>query len=510
MSQNITEQFDVVVIGGGPGGSSVATFIAMQGHKVLLLEREAFPRYQIGESLLPATVNGICAMLGVTEELSQARFTYKRGGTYKWGRHPEPWSFTFGPSTMTPGTQAFAYQVERMKFDSILLDNARRKGVDVRQQCTVNGVLDEDGRAVGVTYTDPKGSTRSARARYVVDGSGNQTAVSRKVGERLYSSFFQNVALFTYFEAGQRLPEPNSGNIFCEAFGDGWFWYIPLTPDLTSVGAVVSRDQAEKLKAGPESAMGAFVDSTVVIRELLSRARRITEGPYGQYRIRKDYSYANTRFWGPGMVLIGDAACFIDPIFSSGVHLATYSGLLAARSINTCLRGDISEERSFREFELRYRKEFSNFYQFLVAFYDMDKDLESYYWSARKVLNTEERSNEAFIRIVAGVSSDIEPVFNAAEFFDARAGAGAIFRRAYEGATNPVQAANVDASRFDANAFLGDFRKSITGMLSQARTGARRQTGEKPIFEDGLIPSGDSLSWVEASGAEAPYHAAGV
>ena len=130
--RNGSEQnFDVVVVGGGPGGSTTASFIAMDGHKVLLLEREKFPRHQVGESLLPATINGICVMLGVSEELAQANFTYKLGGTYRWGKHPEPWSFTFGPSSMIPGSQAFAYQVERMKFDAILLNNARKKGVDV-------------------------------------------------------------------------------------------------------------------------------------------------------------------------------------------------------------------------------------------------------------------------------------------------------------------------------------------------------------------------------------------
>lgn len=495
------QSFDVIVVGGGPAGSTVATFIAMEGHKVLLLEREKFPRHQIGESLLPATINGICVMLGVTEELAQANFTYKLGGTYRWGKHPEPWSFTFGPSSMVPGSQAFAYQVERMKFDNILLNNARKKGVDVREQHTVTEVFEDGGRISGVGFTDEQGRKKTARARYVIDASGNTTTLSRNVGERVYSKFFQNVALYCYFKDGKRLPPPYSGNILSEAFSEGWCWYIPLSSELTSVGFVVARDHADRLKAGPEAAMQHFINSTVMVKDFLKGATRITEGPYGQYRIRKDYSYCNTRFWVPGALLIGDAACFVDPVFSSGVHLATYSALLAARSVNSCLRGEIGEERSLNEFEERYRHEFSNFYQFLIAFYDMDKDVDSYFWSARKVLNTEERANDAFIRLVSGTSFTGEPLFsNAADFFQAHAGVGDLFRRAYEEAANPIDDSNFniagfDTAKFNPKDFIRDFRKGIVTLIRQANNQAPRQ--ESPASSGGLVPSTNGLSWVE-------------
>jgi halogenation protein CepH len=123
------EEFDVVVVGGGPGGSTLATLVAMQGHRVLILEKESFPRYQIGESLLPSTVHGVCRLTGVADELAEAGFTHKRGGTMRWGANPEPWTFAFSVSQKTAGKTSHAYQVERMKFDQILLDNARRKGV---------------------------------------------------------------------------------------------------------------------------------------------------------------------------------------------------------------------------------------------------------------------------------------------------------------------------------------------------------------------------------------------
>nr|BFE50783.1 hypothetical protein GCM10017745_42100 [Saccharothrix mutabilis subsp. capreolus] len=237
-----TIETDVVVVGGGPCGSTVATLVAGQGHRVVLLEKERFPRYQIGESLLPSTVQGICRLLGVSDELEAAGFPLKRGGTFRWGVNPEPWTFAFGISPKFAGTASTAYQVERMKFDQILLDNARRKGVDVREEHAVNDVLEEDGRVCGVTCTDASGVRREIRAKYVVDASGNTSRIHVKVGgKRQYSEFFRNIALFGYFLGGKRMPEPVSGNILAVAFEHGWFWYIPLSDELTSVGVVLHR-----------------------------------------------------------------------------------------------------------------------------------------------------------------------------------------------------------------------------------------------------------------------------
>lgn len=487
MNLKTAETFDVIVVGGGPGGSTLATFTAMKQHRVLLLERERFPRHQVGESLLPATINGICVMLGVEQELRDAQFTYKLGGTYRWGKHEKPWSFTFGPSTIDPGSSAFAYQVERMKFDQILLDNAVRRGVDVRQECRVLEVLKTGDRVCGVLYVGADGNPAEAVARYVVDASGHQSTIARVAGDRVYSKFFQNVAVYGYFLDAARLPPPNSGNIFCEAFADGWFWYIPLSDHLTSVGAVVAKEHADRIvKDGPENALRYFIESSPLVRRMLEGASRVATGPYEPVRVRKDYSYCTTAFAVPGLVLIGDAACFIDPVFSSGVHLATYSALLAARSINACLSGAVEEKRAFAEFEARYRREFSKFYEFLVAFYDMDKDLDSYFWSARKILNTEERGNDAFVRLVAGLSDRGEPLFSSASsWFDSRRGLGEAFRAVYEGASTP-----------QADVFFRDLRKGIVETINQARLGDRIHS-DQPISRDGLIASADGLAWRE-------------
>jgi halogenation protein CepH len=497
------EQFDEIVQGGGPGGSSAASFVAMQGHSVLLLEKEQFPRHQVGESLLPATTYGICSLLGIRDRIERAGFPRKQGGTFRWGKSSEPWTFRFAANPRVPG--GYAFQVERSVFDKMLLDAAREKGVDVREQHAVLGVEQDGGRFSRVRFRDDRGVERTATAKFIVDSEGHRGQSYALVGDRVFSQFFQNVALFGYFLDGKRLPAPNEGNILCAAFRDGWFWYIPLSDRLTSVGAVVSREAAQRIQDGPEQALRSYVESCPIIAEYLAPATRVTEGMYGELRVRKDYSYCNTRFWKPGLVLIGDAACFIDPVFSSGVHLATYSALLVARSINSCLVGGIDEHEAFEEFEFRYRREFGNFYQFLLAFYDMHQDEDSYFWQARKVLNTDEKSNDAFIRLVAGASCVDEPLFNHAEdFFRSRQGMGEWF----EGMLGNQLAMQVDGLPAQsappvleggpsAERFMDGFTAEVRQIQMQAMFGNRRAR-EGSVRVQGLIPSQDGFSWQRA------------
>lgn len=488
------EHFDLIVVGGGPGGSTLSSFVAQDGHRVLLLERERFPRHQIGESLLPSTVHGICPMLGLTDALANANFVKKRGGTFRWGRNPEPWTFSFTSTKTLSIDTSYAYQVERARFDKLLLDNARRLGVDVREAHTVTGLVVDGERVAGVRFSDADGAAHEARARFVVDAGGNQSKLGEHVGERIYSKFFRNVALYGYFEHGKRLPPPNNGNILSAAFPGGWFWYIPLSDTLTSVGAVVGREEADRLRGGYEQALSAFIEACPIIREYLSGATRVTEGLYGPLRVRRDYSYCHTRFWTPGAVLIGDAACFVDPVFSSGVHLATYSALQAARAINTSLAGDMSETTAFDEFERRYRLEFSAFYQFLVAFYDMNQDQDSYFWSARKLLNTEERANEAFVRLVAGMASaNVEHSESVgASFFDARAGLGQLLQRTTEGDLNPGAGMSTETQ-----SFLKTLRAGVLELMTDAA--GPHAVAARPRFDGGLIPSASGRRWAMPS-----------
>ena len=399
------KQYDVCVVGGGPAGSSAATFVAMRGHRVLLVEKESQPVYKVGESLLPSTVHGICSMLGVTEELEKQHFVRKLGGTFRWGKSKEPWSFTFADSARFQGSASYAYQVERTKFDAILLNNARRKGVDLLEEHRVAELIVDNGRVSGVRLVDAAGAEKVVRSKYVVDASGHGSTIARHAGERIFSKSFRNIAVFGYFLNAGRLPAPNSGNIFTAAFDKGWFWYIPLSDTLTSVGAVIGQEYSSLLHQGLEAALFQLVESCEPIRKLLAEATRCVDAPYNEIRARKDYSYCNTSFWKPGLVLIGDAACFVDPVFSSGVHLATYSALLAAKSINSSLEKQIDEAAAFATFEVRYRREYRYFYDFLSAFYELNQDLEGYYWAARSAVNAEERRDHAFLNLVGGDAS---------------------------------------------------------------------------------------------------------
>ena len=470
---------DVVVVGGGPSGSTVATLVAQQGYRVVLLEKERFPRYQIGESLLPSTVQGICRLLGVSKELEDAGFPLKRGGTFRWGANPEPWTFAFGISPKFAGSASTAYQVERMKFDQILLENARKHGVDVREEHAITDVIEEDGRVCGVRCTDDEGVRREFRARYVVDASGHRSRIHSRVGgKRQYSEFFRNLALFGYFTGGRRMPAPAEGNILAVAFNSGWFWYIPLSDELTSVGVVLHPDALEQIQGDREQALLELIQECPMIADYLADAERVTSGPYGEVRVRKDYSYIQEKFWRPGLVLAGDAACFIDPVFSSGVHLATYSGLLAARSLNTALSAAPGPDETtlFEEYELRYRQEYARFHDFLVAFYDKHSDEESYFWKAKRVTGNTASSLQSFVDLVGGGSSEERALIDAGSYLDRRDGEldDMIWSVAEAGARIQVQAA--------------------TGGTEDEQVPAR---------PGGLVPSPDGMHWSRQKSAAA-------
>ncbi|QBI54650.1 tryptophan 7-halogenase [Streptomonospora litoralis] len=492
------EEFDVIVVGGGPAGSTAATLIADQGHRVVLLEKQRFPRYQIGESLLPATVHGVCRLLGVDEEIRRAGFTAKRGGSFRWGTSPDPWNFLFALSPELSGPTSYAYQVDRMTFDDILLRNAARHGVDVREESSALEAVTTGERVTGVVYTDPAGERRELAAAHVADASGSTGRLHAAAGgTRQYSEFFQNLAVFGYFAGGGRLPEPDAGNILCAAFDEGWLWYIPLRDDLTSVGAVLNRDQAGRIQADREGTLRESIRRCGIVRDLLGDAERVTEGTYGSVRVRRDYSYAGTRFWAPGITLIGDAACFIDPVFSTGVHLATYSGLLAARSINSVLAEELSEDRAFGEFEGRYRREYAVFYEFLAAFYDMRQREESYFWKARKVTNMQSGDMEAFATLVAGAASAESALVGA----DTRTAAER-FTSASADLSHAVQ--RTGAARTPSGERMTELFRApvVSGVMSEMNRIQRRgvsgpATAEPPLLDGGLVPSADGRRWAE-------------
>jgi halogenation protein CepH len=375
--------YDLIVIGGGPGGSTLASVVAMAGHRVLLLEKERFPRYQIGESLLPATVHQIADLLGVKQRIRNAGYIVKRGATFSWGTMPGTlWTMNFGrlPADQVelPPETPFAYNVPRHEFDQLLLENAVEKGVDVRQSCSVTELVSEDGRVCGVRYTDESGTPQDARARFVSITTGQMGLSGRMLGPREYSVFFRKIGVFGYYEGAGRLPFPLDGNTFFETHGEAWLWYIPLSPELTSVGAVIPGREGARVKADPRQALDHYVRGCPIVAGMVRTARPSTTEPFVPVRLRSEFSYCRTSFWSPGVFAVGDAACFVDVLLSSGVHLATYGAMLAARSINSILAGVITEAHGMNEFETRLRLEYGIFYRGLVGLYDMNCTSDAY------------------------------------------------------------------------------------------------------------------------------------
>lgn len=390
--------FDLIVIGGGPAGAVLAALTSMAGRRVLLLEKESHPRYQIGESLLPS-IRAIGELLGVEQKLKEADFIVKHGATFSWGREPnELWTMNFGQASTSdelrnPATP-YAYNVKRQKLDRILLDAAQQKGADVRERHVVNRILCENDRIVGVEYTDDRGKSNQAFAHYVADASGNRALMGRILGQRLYSRFFRKISVFGYFENAGRLSSPLQGNVFFQTYDRAWMWHIPLNDHLTSVGVVMPADESGRIQQGAREALDYYIVKCPLIKKFLKNATSCREIPYNEVRIRSEYSYSHSCFWMPGGLLIGDAACFVDVLLSSGVHLATYSALLAARSINAILGDGLEEEVCMNEFETRYRLEYALFYQGLIGLYDMNQHSDDYITWLRSLLRN---TNGVFI-----------------------------------------------------------------------------------------------------------------
>ncbi|MFN8544690.1 MAG: NAD(P)/FAD-dependent oxidoreductase [Candidatus Binatia bacterium] len=387
---------DVVVIGGGPAGSVSATLLADAGHRVLVLERDRFPRYHIGESLLSATLP-ILDAIGATPAIERHGFLRKPGGTFQWGRQREPWSFWFRED---PGGRPYAFQVVRSEFDQLLLDNARAHGADVREEHAVTAI-DTDGPTPVVHARGRDGAELRLTPRFVVDASGQAALIGRSRQLRRFNEFFKNLAVFGYFRGAERLPGELANHILSAAFADGWFWYIPLHDDTMSVGAVVDAKRwAKATAADPEHTYRGFIARCPAIADRLRAATLVSP-----IHIIRDYSYTSTQFFGRGYLMAGDAACFIDPVFSTGVHLACLAGFLGSRTIDGILSGSLDETEALRAYDETYRGAFERYLRFLYFFYDHNEDPDSYFWTARRILDhspTELSMREAFVRLISG------------------------------------------------------------------------------------------------------------
>ena len=392
---------DILVVGGGPAGSTTATLLAQQGWKVVLCEAETFPREHVGESLLPASIP-ILLKSGAFAAVEAEGFLPKYGATMVWGSQSEPWSWYFRDASQRYPS---SFQVTRSRFDQILLENAREHNVDVREAHRVLSInLDNDEYVeVRVQPTEREGLAEvfTLNARFLVDASGQNGLVARQEKLREEDPFFRNLALYGYFSQAARLPEPDSSNIFIESIENGWVWTIPLHTGETSVGVVVdSVVGSKKIRSiGAETYFHELLASASYTADLLVHAD-LEKGPF----VVRDWSYMAKRFSGPNYVLVGDAACFIDPLFSSGVHLALSSAVLAAAYVSTSLDDSELGRASAGVYEQNYRQQYDHFRELARLFYSSNRTAESYYWETRRLTDADQNvpAQLAFVRAVAG------------------------------------------------------------------------------------------------------------
>jgi flavin-dependent dehydrogenase len=357
-----TSTYDAIVVGGGPAGATTATLLAQHGRQVLLLERESFPRYHIGESLMPHTWFTF-ERLGVLDWLKQSGSPRKHSVQFVSisGKVSQPFYFF---KTITEDW-ASTWQIRRSDFDKMMLENAAATGVDVRQGVAVRDVLREGDRVIGVRADVPGGS-ETHRARVVVDATGRDALLAAKLGWKQRDPDLNKIAIFTYYTGALRDPGLDEGATTVAYIPDkGWFWYIPLVDDTVGVGVVAEHDYLYRETRDPEAIFRREAEDCRWIREHLAPGTH--QGPM---RVTGEFSYRATQAAGEGFCLVGDAFSFLDPVFSSGVYLALKSGELAADTIHAALETGEVTATTFQQYERDVRHGLDSFRRLVLAFYD--------------------------------------------------------------------------------------------------------------------------------------------
>ena len=323
----VADSCDVIVIGGGPAGATVASLVAEPGHHVQLFERDHFPRFHVGESLVPETY-WVLKRLGMLPKLQKSPFVKKHSVQFVSGGGRASAPFYFHDNR--PHESSQTWQVVRSEFDQLMLDNAREHGALVHEGARVLEVLMEDDRACGVKVKAEDGSVTEVRAPVTVDATGQVGLLQNRLRLRVWDPVLAKGSVWTYWKGAQRGEGRDEGatGVIQTPGGDGWFWYIPLHDDIVSVGVVAPLDQLFKNSQGFAAAYEAEVEACPAIKERVGPAERVA----GHFAA-KDYSYRSRQLAGDGWVLVGDAFAFLDPLYSSGVLLALKSGELAADAI---------------------------------------------------------------------------------------------------------------------------------------------------------------------------------
>jgi flavin-dependent dehydrogenase len=357
---------DVIVIGGGPAGSTAATLIAQKGHRVELFERDHFPRFHIGESLIPQTY-WVLQRLNMLDKMKGSHFVKKYSVQFVNGRGKlsEPFYFI----EHNPHECSQTWQVRRSQFDHLLLQNTREHGVQVHEGTRVLEVLFEAQRAVGVRIQEPNGREREVRAQVIVDASGQSTQLMDRLNLREWDPVLKKAAVWTYWKGAYRDTGRDEGaTVVIQTEGkNGWFWYIPLHDDILSVGVVAGYDYLFKDRPGKDLETIYFeeVAGCPGVQPRIAQAQRVEP-----FRAAKEYSYRSKQAAGDGWALVGDAYGFLDPLYSSGVLLALTSGQMAADAITEGLaKGDTSRGQ-LGKWEAPFARGMDRMRRLVCEFYD--------------------------------------------------------------------------------------------------------------------------------------------
>lgn len=401
----LEEQCDVLVIGGGPAGTTIATLLVERGHRVVVLEKEHYPRFHLGESLLPANMP-LLRRLGVGDELEQIG-TFKAGAEFVSPHHAHTQFFDFAYSWNK--ALPSAYQVKRAEFDQMLLNNAARKGAKVYEGARATRVRFGDDDSIEVDVRHDDGTTRCWRPRFLVDASGRDTFLGKHFDIKERNPHHTSAAVYTHYRGALRLDGHHQGNITIFGFEHGWFWFIPMRGDITSVG-MVTWPYHMKSRAG-RSLEQFFLDNVATVPVLAERVKNAE-------RVRPvegtgNFSYSSRFNHGKNFIMLGDAYAFIDPFFSSGVWLAMHSAVMGTDAVDAYLRAPEQAPAAMRRFDRSVQHGTRQFSWFI---YRMNNPIMwDFFMGPRNIL----RMEEAVLSMLAGDIFEDTPIWRSLALFKA-------------------------------------------------------------------------------------------